>query len=474
MRLSEGVEWALHAAVLLAMLPPDMTMTASRLAEFHGVPPAYMAKHLQAMTRAGILTAGAGRRGGYRLARPADQITALDVVLAIEGDEEAFRCTEIRRRGPSASPATAYPLPCNIHRTMQAAETAYRAALRRHHDRVTAQADRRGRRPARCGEIPHVVPGGFDMSTEKHNVFVAGATGEVGRTALAALVAAGHTVTGVARTPEKAALVRKLGATPVTVDLFDGDAVKDATVGHDTIVHVATKIPPTSKGWRKSAWAENNRLRTDATRVLVDAALANGVETFIMESISFLYVDGGDRWLDEDTPFGDVGLQQSMLDAEAATGAFTQAGGRGIVLRFGLFYGPDAIHTKDMVRAAKHGIAGLVGDPAGYASSIHIEDAGRAVAAALDAPAGTYNIVDDEPVTKTEYAAILGEAVGRKKAPRTVGPLLAKAGGQGVAVLARSYRVSNKRFRDATGWAPRWKSVRDGMPVVIEEVLKDA
>jgi Rrf2 family protein len=129
MRLSEGVEWALHAAVMLAMLPPDMTMAASRLAEFHGVPPAYMAKHLQALTRAGILAAEPGRRGGYRLGRPAEEITVLDVVLAIEGDEEAFRCMEIRRRGPSASPATAYPHMCNIHRTMHAAEQAYRAAL---------------------------------------------------------------------------------------------------------------------------------------------------------------------------------------------------------------------------------------------------------------------------------------------------------------------------------------------------------
>jgi nucleoside-diphosphate-sugar epimerase len=308
----------------------------------------------------------------------------------------------------------------------------------------------------------------------KRKVFVAGATGELGRTTLAALVADGHEVTGVARTPEKAALVQRLGAMPVTVDLFDDAAVKDAVADHDTVVHVATKIPPTSKGWRKSAWAENDRLRSDATRVLIDAAQANGVETFIMESISFLYVDGGDRWIDEDTPFSDVGLQQSMVDAEAATAAFTAAGGRGIVLRFGLFYGPDAIHTKDMVRAAKLGIAGVMGDPAGYLSSIHVDDAGRAVAAALDVPAGTYNVVDDEPVTKSEFAAILGESLGRKRSPRTIGPVLTKMGGKGMGVLARSYRVSNRRFRDASGWEPRWTSVRDGLPVVVEEVLGNA
>src|SRR4051795_8446042 len=99
MQLGQGVEWAVHCCTVLAMVPPDRTLPAARLAEYHGVPPAYMAKHLQALAQAGIVESVSGRRGGYRLARPADKISVLDVVVAVEGDRPAFRCTEIRRRG---------------------------------------------------------------------------------------------------------------------------------------------------------------------------------------------------------------------------------------------------------------------------------------------------------------------------------------------------------------------------------------
>jgi nucleoside-diphosphate-sugar epimerase len=302
--------------------------------------------------------------------------------------------------------------------------------------------------------------------------FVTGATGELGRPAVAALIAGGHQVTGVARTSEKAALLRDLGAEPVTVDLFDPTGIKNATAGHDAILHLATKIPPTSKGWRRSAWAENDRLRAEGTSVLLDAASTHGIGTFVMESIAFLYADGGDRWQDEDAPL-DPGTNTSMVVAEDATAAFSASGGRGIVLRFGWFYGPDAIHTRDTVRAARLGIAPVMGDPAGYVSSIHVEDAGRAVAAALDAaPAGVWNVCD-EPVTKAEYARVLGDAVHRRKAPRPMGKILTKLGGEGAAVLARSHRVQSARFREATGWTPRWASVRDGLPVVVGQILEE-
>jgi Rrf2 family protein len=131
MRLSEGVEWGLHCAVVLSVLPPDAALPTARLAEFHGVPVAYLAKHLQAMSRAGILAAGTGPRGGYRLARPATDISVLDVVEAVDGEEPAFRCLEIRRRGPAALPARAYRTMCGIHRVMVDAEAVWRAELAR-------------------------------------------------------------------------------------------------------------------------------------------------------------------------------------------------------------------------------------------------------------------------------------------------------------------------------------------------------
>jgi Rrf2 family protein len=130
MKLGDGVEWALHCCVLLAALPPDDAMPATRLAEYHGVPGAYLAKHLQALARAGIVESTPGRRGGYRLARPANEITFLDVVEAAEGDEPAFRCTEIRQRGPVPASAKAMRTPCAIHVTMARAEHAWRKELR--------------------------------------------------------------------------------------------------------------------------------------------------------------------------------------------------------------------------------------------------------------------------------------------------------------------------------------------------------
>jgi Rrf2 family protein len=131
MRLSEGVEWGLHCAVLLAVMPADAALPTSGLAEYHGVPVAYLAKHLQAMSRAGILVAGTGPRGGYRLARPPADVSVLDVVEAIDGDDPAFECLEIRRRGPAAVPAREYRTMCGIHRVMVDADEAWRARLAR-------------------------------------------------------------------------------------------------------------------------------------------------------------------------------------------------------------------------------------------------------------------------------------------------------------------------------------------------------
>jgi Rrf2 family protein len=129
MKLSDGVEWGVHVCTLLAILPPDSALPAARLAEYHGVPAAYLAKQLQVLAGAGVLETVKGPRGGYRLARPATEITVLDVVEAIDGEEPAFRCMEIRRRGPAAVPAREYTLPCGIHRAFTRADEAWRAEL---------------------------------------------------------------------------------------------------------------------------------------------------------------------------------------------------------------------------------------------------------------------------------------------------------------------------------------------------------
>ncbi|MCO8274232.1 Rrf2 family transcriptional regulator [Actinoplanes sp. TRM 88003] len=128
MKMSGGVEWALHCAVVLSAA--DRPVPAVRLAELHDVSSSYLAKQLQALSRAGLIRAAQGHAGGYELARPADGITVLDVVEAVDGAQPAFTCTEIRQRGPLATPPEACLRPCPIARTMSVADQAWRAALR--------------------------------------------------------------------------------------------------------------------------------------------------------------------------------------------------------------------------------------------------------------------------------------------------------------------------------------------------------
>ena len=129
MKMSDGVEWATHCCTMLAFLDGDQTLPAAKLAEYHGVAPAYLAKHLQSLVRAGVCDSVPGPRGGFRLARDAADITLLDIALAVDGDETAFRCTEIRQRGPAAQPASCYPRPCGIAAAMWRAEDAWRREL---------------------------------------------------------------------------------------------------------------------------------------------------------------------------------------------------------------------------------------------------------------------------------------------------------------------------------------------------------
>ena len=129
MKLPEGVEWALHCTWLLAAARPDEALPARRLAEYYDLPEAYLAKLLKALVRAGLLTATSGPRGGFRLARPAEQISVADVVEAVEGPGPLFHCTEIRQRGPVPLTGTACRTPCGIAQVMQRAERSWRAEL---------------------------------------------------------------------------------------------------------------------------------------------------------------------------------------------------------------------------------------------------------------------------------------------------------------------------------------------------------
>lgn len=155
----------------------------------------------------------------------------------------------------------------------------------------------------------------------------------------------------------------------------------------------------------------------------------------------------------------------SAVDAEASAARFTAAGGVGIVLRFGAFYGPDSAHTIAQLRAARMGLDPLPGRDDDYLSCISTDDAATAVVAALRAPAGTYNVVGDHPLTRLDYDRALAAALGVRRVRR---PAVVNAiAGRAARHLARSQRVSNRRFREATGWAPHYASVTDGLPATI-------
>jgi nucleoside-diphosphate-sugar epimerase len=298
-------------------------------------------------------------------------------------------------------------------------------------------------------------------------VFVTGATGVIGRRVVPLLLAQGHTVTALARSPGARARLEQAGATCATVGLFDGAALTRAVAGHDAIVNLATHMPDAA--WKmafRSAWRQNDRLRTDGVANLVAAALESGVPRFLQESFALTYPDRGDDWIDEDTALAPAAYNSTVLDAERSVARFTTAGGTGVALRFAAFYGPDAMQVRSYIVGVRKGWALLPGGPDRYISSVSHDDAAAAVVAALAAPAGAYNVVDDEPVRRAEFFGSLAEAL-RVKPPRFLPAWTAPLFGAVGPTMARSLRISNRKLKDATSWAPRFPSVREGWPEVL-------
>jgi nucleoside-diphosphate-sugar epimerase len=241
-------------------------------------------------------------------------------------------------------------------------------------------------------------------------VFVTGGTGAIGGQAVPALVAAGHTVTALARTEAKATTLKSLGATPVRVSLFDPPALAAAFEGHDAVVNLATAIPATSRSLRTGAWRDNQRVRTEGSAAVVAAAQTAGISGLVQESVVMIYPDRGSDWIDESVPPDRYPMASGNLAAEANIRQFADSGGNGVVLRFGWFYGPGAAHSEEMYAQARHHVGLVVGRAGSYVSSIHLDDAASAVVGALAVPASTYNVVDDEPLTKRAYADALAAA----------------------------------------------------------------
>jgi nucleoside-diphosphate-sugar epimerase len=301
------------------------------------------------------------------------------------------------------------------------------------------------------------------MSTR---VLVTGATGVVGIRAVPQLVAAGHVVTAVGRSSGSRARLTELGARPVELDLFDRAAVAHAVEGQDAVVNLATHMPSsTFRMMLPWEWRENDRVRREGAAALVDAAMAAGVQRFVQESFAPIYEDHGDAWIDETWPVRPAPFNTSVLDAERAVARFIRAGGTGVVLRFAGFYGSDPF-LRDVVGMVRRGWAPLPGPPEAYWSSIAHEDAATGVVAALGVDPGVYTVCDDEPLTRREWAGVVADAIGVPQ-PKPVPAWLAALGGKTLALLARSQRMSNAKLKAASGWAPRWRSAREGLPAAV-------
>jgi nucleoside-diphosphate-sugar epimerase len=291
-------------------------------------------------------------------------------------------------------------------------------------------------------------------------IFIAGGTGVVGRRVVPFLVAARHQVTAIGRTSEKRAALDRQGATPVEASLFDPDQLRRAVADHDVVINLATSIPPPSRVLMPGAWRPNARIRGIGAPNLAAAAGAAGAKRLIQESFAPIYEDGADLWIDETSPIRPARYNRAVIDAERAATAFTGDSRAGVVLRFAYFYGPDSDFLQEAIAAVRKGWAPAFG-PDTFISSISHDDVAAAVIAALDVPAGTYNVTDNEPVTKREFYRSLAAALDVPP-PRFPPAWLSHLAGSLGETLARSQRMSNRKFRQASGWSPKSASVGDG------------
>jgi nucleoside-diphosphate-sugar epimerase len=306
-------------------------------------------------------------------------------------------------------------------------------------------------------------------------IFVAGATGALGRTLVSQLVAGGHEVVGLTRTPAKQDLVRSLGARPAVADALDPDGVARAVAEAEpeVIVHELTALGSIDLRHVERSFAETNRLRTEGTDHLLAAGRAVGIRRFVAQSYAgWPYARTGGPVKDESDPLDPTppGAFRTTLEAiryleNTVTGA---AWTEGVVLRYGGFYGPGTSFSVrpegehvELIRKRKFP---LVGNGAGVWSFIHIEDAAAATVAAVEhGERGIYNVVDDEPAPVSEWLPAAAGAVGAKpprRVPRWIGRLA--AGEAATVMMTESRGASNAKAKRDLGWTPRYPSWRQG------------
>jgi 2-alkyl-3-oxoalkanoate reductase len=303
-------------------------------------------------------------------------------------------------------------------------------------------------------------------------VFVAGAGGAIGRPLVPKLVGAGHEVTGMTRSEAKAEEVRRAGARAAIVDVFDADALRAAVqeARAEVVVHELTALPDRVDFRKKDLYAPTNRVRTEGTRNLLDAARAAGARRFVSQSIAFAYRNEGARVKHEDDPLleGAAGPFGSGVQALCEMEAMVLGSERmnGLVLRYGFFYGPGTHYGRDgaIVADIRRRRLPIVGKGTGVFSFIHVDDAADATVAAVERGAtGVYNVTDDEPAAMSAWVPVLAEAAGARRPLRVPVWLARLVGGRQVADFASELRgASNEKAKRGLGWQPAHPSWRTG------------
>ena len=293
-------------------------------------------------------------------------------------------------------------------------------------------------------------------------VLVLGATGTAGRSVVPKLAARGHRVIAHSRWPLGARGLVEPGIRASSARSEQVDDLVRLMAGVDAVIDVRVKIPPADRAARRSAWREYAFLRDVAAGRVVTAAIRAGVSTVVHDTVSLVYADGGDAWLTEDSPTRAHGALEANLAAERHLDRLTAHGGRGVALRFGSFYSDTDAFSLELVRAARAGRSLILGRPDAWSSALHVTDAGWALVTALTAPPGVYNVVDDEPMRRSDLVDLLARCAGRTDLRGTPAWMVGLAP-EPVRALARSQRVSAARFR-ALGWQPSVPSRRQGWP----------
>jgi len=309
-------------------------------------------------------------------------------------------------------------------------------------------------------------------------VFVAGATGVLGRSLVPMLVAAGHEVTGMTRSPEKQQALREAGAEPVVADALDAQALKAAVVGArpDAIVHVLTALPDRIDPRKVTRdFAVNDELRSRGTRDLIAAAQAAGVKRIVAESIAFAYLPGPPGTLHTETEVLHLDGPKAFRRTARALHELECAvrGVQGTVLRFGYLYGPGTSIAREgtLAEDLRRRRMPIVGRGDGVWSFVHIDDAARAILLALerqDGEAHIYNVVDDEPAPVREWLPALAAAVGAPRPWRVPTPIARVVGGElGVLFMAKAQGASNANVKRELGWKPQIASWREGFRTAL-------